>query len=107
MAVTLENLKIYLKITDNTEDDLLSLFLSMAENKVLNKRYPYGYTDEEKTAAIEKYSDVVMDIAVFLYNKQGAEGQTGHSENGISRSYENAGIPDSFVQDIVPVAKLI
>lgn len=107
MAVTLENLKIYLKITDNTEDDLLSLFLSMAENKVLNKRYPYGYTDEEKTAAIEKYSDVVMDIAVFLYNKQGAEGQTGHSENGISRSYENAGIPDSFVSDIVPVAKLM
>lgn len=107
MAVTLENLKIYLKITDNTEDDLLSLFLSMAENKVLNKRYPYGYTDEEKAAAIEKYSDVVMDIAVFLYNKQGAEGQTGHSENGISRSYENAGIPDSFVSDIVPVAKLM
>jgi hypothetical protein len=107
MAVTLENLKIYLKITDDTEDDLLSLFLSMAENKVLNKRYPYGYTDEEKTAAIEKYSDVVMDIAVFLYNKQGAEGQTGHSENGISRSYEKAGIPDSFIQDIIPVAKLM
>ena len=107
MAVTLENLKIYLKITDDTEDDLLSLFLSLAEKKVLNKRYPFGYTDEEKATAIEKYSDVVMDIAIFLYNKQGAEGQTAHSENGISRSYENAGIPDSFVQDIIPVAKLV
>lgn len=107
MAVTLENLKIYLKITDDTEDDLLSLFLSLAENKVLNKRYPYGYTNEDKAVALEKYSDVVMDIAIFLYNKQGAEGQTAHSENGIGRSYENAGIPDSFVQDIIPVAKLM
>lgn len=105
-AITLENLKTYLN-NDDSEDSLLSLLLSQAENKVLNKRYPFGYANEEKQLALEKYSDVVMDIAVFLYNKQGAEGQTGHSENGISRSYENAGIPDSFVQDIVPVAKLI
>lgn len=107
MATKLEDLKIYLKITDDSEDDLLSLFLSQAENKVLNKRYPYGYTDEEKAKALDKYSDIVLDIAVFLYNKQGAEGQTAHSENGIGRSYENAGIPDSFVQDIIPVAKLM
>lgn len=106
-TTTLASLKTYLNITDSLQDEKLSLFLSMAENKVLNKRYPFGYTDEEKATAIEKYSDVVMDIAVFLYNKQGAEGQTGHSENGISRSYENAGIPDSFVSDIVPVAKLM
>ena len=107
MATKLEDLKIYLKITDDSEDDLLSLLLSKAENKVLNKRYPYGYSDEEKEKALEKYSDIVLDIAVYLYNKQGAEGQTAHSENGISRSYENAGIPDSFVQDIIPVAKLV
>ena len=107
MATSLESLKIYLKIKDDTEDDLLSLFLSQAEKKVLNKRYPYGYSDEEKEKALEKYSDIVLDIAVFLYNKQGAEGQTGHSENGISRSYEKAGIPESFVQDIIPVAKLM
>ena len=107
MATNLESLKIYLKIKDDTEDDLLSLFLSQAEKKVLNKRYPYGYSDEEKEKVLEKYSDIVLDIAVFLYNKQGAEGQTAHSENGIGRSYENAGIPDSFVQDIIPVAKLM
>lgn len=107
MATTLASLKTYLNITDSLQDTKLSLFLSIAENKVVNKRYPYGYTDEEKATTLEKYSDIIMDIAVFLYNKQGAEGQTGHSENGISRSYEKAGIPDSLVQDIVPVAKLM
>lgn len=107
MATTLASLKTYFDITDSSQDEKLSLFLSLAENKVLNKRYPFDYTDDEKAAALEKYSDIVLDIAVYLYNKQGAEGQTAHSENGISRSYEKAGIPDSFVQDIIPVAKLM
>lgn len=107
MATTLASLKTYLKITDSLEDALLSLFLSMAENKVVNKRYPFGCTDAEKSETLEKYSDIIMDISIYLYNKQGAEGQTGHSENGISRSYEKAGIPDSLVQDIMPMAKMM
>lgn len=105
MAVTtLENLKTYLN-NDESEDSLLSLLLGQAENKVLNKRYPFGYAEEQKTVALEKYSDIVLDIAVYLHNKRGAEGQISHSVNGISRGYEKAGIPDSFVSDIVPVAK--
>ncbi len=103
-AITLENLKTYLN-NDESENGLLSLLLGQAENKVLNKRYPFGYTEEQEAAALTKYSDIVLDITVYLYNKRGAEGQTGHSENGINRSYEKAGIPDSFVSDIVPVAK--
>lgn len=103
-AITLENLKTYLN-NDGSEDTLLSLLLSQAENKVLNKRYPFGYGDEQKALALDKYSDIVLDIAVYLYNKRGAEGQTTHNENGINRSYEKAGIPDSFVSDIIPVAK--
>lgn len=107
MATTLASLKTYFDITDSSQDEKLSLFLSMAENKVLNKRYPFDYTDEQKAAALEKYSDAVFDIAIYLYDKQGAEGETAHNENGISRSYEKAGIPDSFAQDIIPMAKML
>lgn len=102
----LEKLKIYLGITDNSEDDLLSLLIEKAETAILNRRYPYGYTDEERATALSRYSDIQLDIAVYLYNKRGAEGQTGHSENGISRSYEGAGIPESYLQGIVPVCKV-
>lgn len=105
-AITVEDLKTYLKITNSLKDTLLSLLLSMAENKVLNKRYPFGYTDEQKTIALSKYADIVLDISIYLYNKRGGEGQTAHSENGISRSYEKAGIPDSYVSDIIPVASV-
>lgn len=105
MAVTLDSLKKYLN-NDESEDELLSLLLGMAENKVLNKRFPFGYTEEQSALALNTYSDIVLDISVYLYNKRGAEGQTGHSENGINRSYEKAGIPDSFVADIVPMCKV-
>ena len=37
-----------------------------------------------------------------MLNKRGAEGQTSHSENGISRSYENADIPESMLKSIIP-----
>jgi hypothetical protein len=79
----------------------------MADKKILNKRYPFGYTDEQAVVAIEKYSDIEFDIVIYLYNKMGAEGETAHSEIGISRSYDGAAIPDSYVKDIVPVCKII
>lgn len=106
MAV-LEKLKIYLGISDTSQDALLSLLIEKAEMAVLNRRYPFGYTDEEKGIALSRYSDVILDIAVYLYNKRGAEGQTGHYENGTSRSYESAGIPESYLQNIVPVCKVL
>ena len=43
-----------------------------------------------------------IEIAVYLYNKQGAEGQTAHSENGISRTYESADVPESMLRGIAP-----
>jgi hypothetical protein len=106
MATNLENLKTYLSITDADKDGLLSLLLSSADKKILNKRYPFGYTDEQATETLLKYSDIELDIAVYLWNKRGAEGQTSHNENGINRGYESASIPDSYVRDIVPMCKV-
>jgi hypothetical protein len=92
---------------DNTEDNLLQLFLNQAEKKVIKARHPYESTDEQKAKTLTDYSDNVEQIFVYLYNKQGAEGQTSHNENGINRTYESAGIPNSFVDDIVPLVGVI
>lgn len=92
---------------DDTLDNLLQLFLNQAEKKVLKTRHPYGATEIQKTKALDDYSDNVENIYVYLYNKQGAEGQTSHNENGINRTYESAGIPSSFVEDIVPLVGVI
>lgn len=102
----LEKLKLYLKIdTDDTEQDTVLLFLlDLAGNKLLERLYPF---DSTKTEVPARYQFKQIEIALFLYNKQGAEGETSHSENGISRAYENADIPDSLMQGITPFVGVI
>ncbi|MDD3230631.1 MAG: hypothetical protein PHE09_15635 [Oscillospiraceae bacterium] len=51
-----------------------------------------------------QYNELQIQIAIFLYNKQGAEGETAHNENGVNRTYENADIPDSLLEEIIPMA---
>ena len=89
---------------DDTETPLLETLIRLSERKILRRLYPY---DTSKKEVPEKYYDKVIEIAIYLYNKRGAEGQTSHSENGISRSYGSADIPDDMVKDIVPFVGVI
>jgi hypothetical protein len=84
---------------DDSEDDLLLALLSLAEGKILERLYPY---DHSKETLPTRYVGKQIEIAVYLYNKQGAEGQTAHSENGISRTYESADVPESMLRGIAP-----
>lgn len=84
---------------DSDSDDVLSTYLTLAGKKIINRAYPY---DSTVTEVPETYDTLQVEIAVYLLNKRGAEGQTSHSENGINRSYENADIPDSMLKVITP-----
>ena len=94
----LQTLKLLTGATDS-EDGLLLALLSLAEGKILERLYPYDHSKETLPA---RYVGKQIEIAVYLYNKQGAEGQTVHSENGISRTYESADVPESMLRGIVP-----
>lgn len=87
------------------EKTTLTVYLSLAEEAVLNKLYPFDCREGKNIPS--KYDYKVCEIACYLFNKRGAEGQTAHGENGISRSYESAGIPDSFLKDVVPFVGVI
>lgn len=80
-------------------DDVLISYLAIAGQVVINRAYPY---DDTVTEVPRRYGYLQCEIANYLLNKRGAEGQTNHSENGISRSYENAGVPESMLGEIVP-----
>jgi hypothetical protein len=98
---TLDSLKI---LTGETDERLLLTLLSLSKERLINHLYPYH---PEVTDLPGRYGGKQVEIAVYLYSKMGAEGQTAHSENGISRSYESADIPDSMLRDIVPLVKVI
>ena len=70
---------------DTDTDEVLDNVLADAEALVLNRMYPYGYPDESVVPA--RYERIQIQLAAELYSKRGAEGQTGHSENGITRSW--------------------
>ena len=70
---------------DTDTDEVLDNVLADAEALVLNRMYPFGYP--EGTVVPVRYERIQIQLAVELYSKRGAEGQTGHSENGISRSW--------------------
>lgn len=80
-------------------DEVLSTYLVVAGKKIIARAYPY---DDTVTEVSDKYDTLQCEIAAYLLNKRGAEGQTQHSENGITRSYENADVPASMLKVVTP-----
>ena len=87
---------------DTASTELLRHLLGQAEGIVLNRRYPFG--PPEGAAVPSAYEHIQLQIAVELFSKMGAEGQTGHSENGVNRSYEAGDVSPTLLKRIVPVA---
>ena len=86
-------------------DAILSTYLTLAGEAILSRLYPYS-TDEEVSVP-RKYHTLQVEIAAYMLNKRGAEGETQHIENGIHRNYGSADIPDDMLSRIVPYVGVI
>ena len=70
----------------------------------VNERRRFDATPEIPFEA--KYESLIVKLAFASITKYGAEGESSHSENGISRKYDNAGeYPEALLSRIVPLAK--
>lgn len=78
---------------DNTPDDVANIYLEAAKQAVINLAFPFGDGSEVMP---EKYEYEQIEIAVYMLNKRGAEGETAHTEGGTSRTFETADIPISL-----------
>ena len=92
------------KRTGEEDEELLAVLLDDAKNAILSRRFPYGDRPDEVEP---RYQDLQYRIALDLYNKQGAEGELSHSENGISRGYESSWISEQLLQEVTPFAGVI
>lgn len=86
---------------DTAETELLEALIWQAEGIVLNRRYPFGAP--EGATVPTAYEHIQIKIAVELFSKMGAEGETVHNESGISRTYEAADVSPSLLRRIIPV----
>ena len=92
-------------MTGEDADAVVSAYLSMAKMAILNRAYPFVSDEELSGMSVPlRYHNLQCEIAAYLLNKRGAEGQTSHNENGINRSYENGGIPYSMLKQVMPFA---
>lgn len=82
---------------DTDTDEVLDNVLADAEALVLNRMYPFGYPDG--TVVPARYERIQIQLATELYSRRGAEGQTGHSENGISRTWPAT---SALLQHVLP-----
>lgn len=99
-----EKLEMLKNMTGETNEDVLLTYLRLAGEKVLHKAYPFCSDKKEVPA---KYSGVQVEIACYLLNKRGAEGENYHSENGINRTYESASVPDSMLESVTPFCGVV
>lgn len=99
------------EMMDNQEDSdaVLNVYLDLAKHKILNRLYQfpddYEYTGD--TDIPDRYAAIQLNIACYMLNKRGAEGEIQHIENGIHRNYGASEVPDSMLKDIIPFARAI
>lgn len=96
----IEKLKVLIA-PDTASDELLKYLLEQSEGIILNRRYPFGAPEGVTLSAM--HEQIQMRMAVELFSKMGAEGQTEHAENGITRKWEAGDVSPSLLRTIVPV----
>lgn len=92
-------------VMDVDNDALLSSYLDIAAEKILNRRYPFS---RPRNATVEpQYQQIQLEIAVFLFNKRGIEGESLHSENGVSRSFGmDTDVPAGLLMQVTPYGRV-
>ena len=96
----IEKLKVLIS-PDTASDELLSYLLEQSEGIILNQRYPFGAPEGASLSPL--YEQIQLRIVMELFSKMGAEGQTMHTENGVSRTWEAADVSPSLLRQIIPV----
>jgi len=76
-------------LSGETTDATVGVYLSLAENAVLNRLYE-AYTALPDGATVPaRYEIIQCQLAARYLDRRGAEGEKVHNENGISRTYDS------------------
>ena len=89
--------------TGETDSGVLASYLDEAGDAIIDKAYPFR---DDVTEVPVKYQRKQIEIATYLINKRGAEGETKHDENGTGRTYEAASVPKSMLKSVTPFAAI-
>lgn len=83
-------------------DEVVSLYLSFALQKMVVRLYPF---DTTKTTIPARYEMTQCELASRLFLRRGGEGEKAHNENGINRTYGSVDDED-ILSRLTPYAKV-
>ena len=85
--------KDYLAETGETVDTFPSSIVDFVIEYISQGcHFPSHFTDKNIVSDLEKGKNTLAMACVDVYARAGIEGQKGHSENGVSRTYDSAWI---------------
>lgn len=114
---TLEQVKIRLKqfhidsetsevVFDDLEDNpLIEQLLEQARNEIIEKRnYPETYTQDQIDRDVQKFENVMVNLAVYDRSQAGEAYMASFSENGVSRTWKDR---ESLLSGVYPFVKIL
>lgn len=99
----LNTLKTLLGISGTSQDGLLSSYLDLLKGEIISYRYSFVGIPRDMNDIPMVYEPVLIQSIVTAYNLQGAENQTSHSENGISRNFKFSDAIDYIHAHVMPI----
>ena len=97
-------LKVFLDITDTSEDNTLSVYLSAAGKEIISWHFGNNTTI---TSVPTEYEMTQIQAVVAGYNLRGAENEISHNENGINRTFKYSDMIDYIRANVTGYAKVL
>lgn len=83
-------------------EELLEIYLRVAEKEIIAWRYSYSHSGPSEVPP--EYEMTQIYAVIVGYSQSGAEGQLSHSENGISRMFKHEDMVKYIRSNVIPLA---
>lgn len=93
--------------SDTSEDSRIAVYLTASMKEILAWRYSYSEAETPVTAVPTEYEMTQVFSVVAGYSQGGAENQTSHSENGISRAFKYEDMIAYIRCHVIPIVKVM
>lgn len=90
--------------TDTSEDALITTYLDMAGQEILNWRYSNANPNNVPTEVPTIYEIIQVQAVIVGYTQAGVEGQVLSIENGVHRHFEYSDMVKYVRGNVIPVA---
>lgn len=99
----INKVRIYVGSDAQASDAMIAAYLDDAADAILLRRYPFGVPDG--AVLPREYERLQCRLAARYILRRGAEGEDGHNEDGVNRSYGSVNDED-LLMEVIQIAKV-